>query len=61
MDSNLKWRANNVFIRTTYETLLALLRVDLTPRLRTRIEGELRSRNRAMYNQYVEINGGEFK
>lgn len=50
-----------MFIRTTYETLLALLRVDLTPRLRTRIEGELRSRNRAMYNQYVEINGGEFK
>lgn len=50
-----------MFLRTPYETLLALLRVDLPAYLRARIEGELKSRNRAMYNQYVEINGGDFK
>lgn len=50
-----------MFIRTPYETLLCLLRQDLKPYLRMRIEKELHSRNRAMYNQYVEINGGEFR
>jgi hypothetical protein len=50
-----------MFIHTPYEKLLCLLRVDLPPYLRARIEAELRSRNRALYNQYVQINGGEFK
>lgn len=50
-----------MFARTPYETLLALLRQDISKRLRYRLVTELRSRNRAMYNQYVEINGGEFK
>lgn len=50
-----------MFVRTSYETLLCLLRVDLPPYLRARIEGELHSRDRAMYNQYVMINGGEFR
>lgn len=50
-----------MFIRTPYETLVALLRVKMPVYLRARIQGELRSRNRAMHNQHVEINGGRFK
>lgn len=50
-----------MFRRTAYETLLLLLRRDLTPEQRERVEGELRSRQRAMHNQHVEVNGGEFK
>lgn len=50
-----------MFTRTRYETLLALLRVDMPAYLRARITGELRSRDRAMHNQWVEICGGEFK
>lgn len=50
-----------MFNRTPYETLLALLRVNLPPYLRARIQGELRSRDRAMHNQWVEVCGGEFK
>lgn len=50
-----------MFMRTPYETLLKLLRVKMPPYLRTRIQGELRSRDRAMHNQSVEVNGGEFK
>ena len=50
-----------MFIRTRYETLLALLRTPMPAYLRQRIQGELRSRDRAMHNQWIEINGGEFK
>ena len=50
-----------MFIRTPYETLLCLLRTDLPDYLRARIQGELRSRDRALYNQYVAIDGGEYK
>jgi hypothetical protein len=50
-----------MFIRTPYETLLALLRTDLPHYLRERITGELRSRDRAMHNQWVQVCGGEFK
>lgn len=50
-----------MFLRTPYETLLCLLRQDITKRLRVRLESELRSRDRAMHNQYVEINGGSFR
>ncbi len=50
-----------MFTRTPYETLLALLRTDMPLYLRTRIRGELRSRDRAMHNQWVEVCGGEFR
>lgn len=50
-----------MFTRTSYETLLALLRTSLPEYLRTRITGELRSRDRAMHNQWVQVCGGEFK
>lgn len=46
---------------TSYETLLCLLRTDVTGEVRERLSAELRSRDRAMHNQWVAINGGEFK
>lgn len=45
-----------------YETLLAMLRsLDLDVDTRHRIHCELRSRDRALHNQWLEICGGEFK
>jgi hypothetical protein len=49
------------FTIIAYETLLCLLRTDLPVPIRERLQAELRSRDRAMYNQWVQINGGEFK
>lgn len=44
-----------------YEMLLAWLRLPLPKEMRERLQGELRSRDRAMHNQWVEVCGGEFK
>lgn len=49
------------FTITPYETLLCMLRTDLPAQVKERLQAELRSRDRAMYNQWVQINGGEFK
>lgn len=49
------------FTLTPYEILLSLLRTDISGELRERLQSELRSRDRAMHNQWVQINGGEFK
>lgn len=44
-----------------YEVLLAMLRTNIDTEIRTRIQSELRSRDRAAYNQWVEVCGGQFK
>lgn len=49
------------FTRTAYETLLAALRTDVQPTVRERLVAELKCRDRAMFNQFVEVCGGEFK
>jgi len=49
------------FVRTSYETLLALLRTDLPAETRERLTAELKSRDRAEYNLWVREFGGEFK
>ncbi len=46
---------------TSYETILALLRTDLDAQTRERLAAELKSRDRAMYNQWVEVCGGQFR
>jgi hypothetical protein len=46
----------------SYEQILAWLRTPvLSPERRNRLYWELHSRDRAEYNQWVSINGGEFK
>lgn len=50
-----------MFRDTSYETLAGLLRVRMPAYLRARIQGELRSRDRAMHNQAVVMHGGEFR
>lgn len=45
----------------SYETLLAALRLPLPADWRERVQSEVRSRDRAMYNQWVQVCGGEFK
>lgn len=47
--------------KTSYEGLLALLRQILPADIRERVQAELRSRDRCMHNQWVEVCGGEFK
>jgi hypothetical protein len=50
------------FRDTSYEGLLALLRSTvLVDEQRERVLGELRTRDRAMHNQWVQVCGGEFK
>lgn len=50
------------FTRTSYETLLVQLHKGmLTIDQRERVIAELRSRDRAMHNQWMEICGGEFQ
>jgi hypothetical protein len=49
------------FTITSYEMLLSLLRMAVAPHIRERLKAELRSRDRAMYNQWAQVNGGEFK
>lgn len=50
------------FGSTSYEGLLAMLRdATLTVEQRERVLGELKSRDRAMHNQWVQVCGGEFK
>jgi hypothetical protein len=49
------------FTVTSYEMILSLLRTDLPAQLRERLKSELHSRDRASHNQWVAINGGEFK
>jgi hypothetical protein len=49
------------FTVTSYEMILSLLRTDIPADIRDRLQCELRSRDRAMYNQWAAINGGEFK
>jgi hypothetical protein len=49
------------FVRTSYETILAMLRTDITAEQRERLAAELKSRDRAMHNQWVQVCGGEFK
>jgi len=41
--------------------ILSLLRTDIGADLRERLQAELRSRDRAEYNLWVSIFGGEFK
>lgn len=48
------------FLTTSYETLLAALRLPLPVDTRERIQGELSSRDRAAQNQWAEICGDEF-
>lgn len=51
-----------MFVHMSYEALIAALRkVELDAEMRTRIAAELRSRDRAAHNQWVQANGGEFK
>lgn len=46
----------------SYEQILAWLHTSvLSPARRERLYCELHSRDRAEYNQWVAINGGEFK
>jgi len=49
------------YVHAAYETILALLRTDLPAETRERLSAELKSRDRAEYNLYVQVCGGEFK
>jgi hypothetical protein len=49
------------FALTTYETILSLLRTDLSAETRERLTAELKSRARAQHNLWVREFGGEFK
>lgn len=49
------------FVLTSYETILAMLRTDISKEQRERLSAELKSRDRATHNQWVEVCGGEFK
>lgn len=49
------------FARVSYEGLLAMLRTQLVPNIREYVVAELRSRDRALANQWAEVCGGEFK
>lgn len=44
-----------------YEVLLALLREDIAPALREHLEAELKSRDRALHNQYLALTQNPFK
>lgn len=44
-----------------YEVLLALLREDIAPALREHLEAELKSRDRALHNQYLALTQDPFK
>jgi len=49
------------FALTSYEMILSLLRTDISVGIRERLVAELKSRDRAMHNQWVAVCGGEFK
>jgi len=49
------------FTHISYEMLLRILRVESRSVVRERITAELRSRDRAMHNQWVQACGGEYR
>lgn len=49
------------FSHASYESLLALLRRPLLVDVRARVQAELRSRDRAYNNQWVQQNGGQLR